>query len=86
MTSNNFDFGGNIEDDCDVNPQPCTESEDTALSVYGLLVNRLGFERAKRIYAALLRVAQKAAQQHDGQPGIMFDVDGGRFVAIKQIE
>lgn len=86
MTSNNFDFGGNIEDDRDVNPQPGSESEDTALSVYGLLVNRLGFARASNIYSALLRVAQKAAQQHDGQPGILFDVEGGRFVSIKQAE
>jgi hypothetical protein len=86
MTSDNFDFGGDIEDDRDVNPQACNESEDTALSVYGLLVNRLGFPRAKRVYDALLRIAQKAAQQHDGQPGILFDVEGGRFVSIRQTE
>jgi len=86
MTSDNFDFGGDIEDDRDVNPQTCSESEDTALSVYGLLVSRFGFQRANGIYTALLHMAQKAAQQNGGQPGILFDVTGGRFVAIKQTE
>ena len=86
MTSNNLDFGGDIEDDHDVNPQTSSESEDTASSVYGLLVSRFGFQRANNIYNALFHMAQKAAEQHDGQPGILFDVTGGRFVSIKQTE
>lgn len=83
MASNNFDFGGNIDADRDVNPQNPSESEETALSVYGLLIAYCGYTRGKCAYDALLRVANKASEQHGGQPGIMFDVEGGRFVAIK---
>lgn len=84
MASDNFDFGGNIADDQDVNPLELTESEETAFSVYGLLVARLGYARGKDVYEALLRVANKASEQHGGQPGILFDVEGGRFVAVNQ--
>lgn len=85
MQNDNFDFGGDIEDDADVNPRHCTEAEETALSVYGLLISRLGYKRGKDAYDALLRVATKAAEQNSGTPGVLFDVEGGRFVAVQQV-
>lgn len=85
MQNDNFDFGGDIEDDADVNSRNCTESEETALSVYGLLISRLGYKRGKDAYDALLRVATKAAKQNNGTPGVLFDVDGGRFVAVQPV-
>lgn len=84
MTNDNFDFGGNIEDDSDVNPPQLSDSEASALSVYGLLVAHCGHARGKAAYEALLRNAVKATKQHGGVPGILFDEDGGRFVAVQQ--
>lgn len=86
MTNDNFDFGGNIEDDSDVNPPQLSDSEASALSVYGLLVSHCGHTRGKAAYEALLRNAVKATIRHGGVPGILFDEDGGRFVAVQQTQ
>lgn len=82
MPSDNFDFGGYIEDDTDVSPRRRADEEEVTLSPYGLLINRVGFQRGREIYDAMVRIANKAAEEHGGKPGIVFDVDGGRFVAI----
>ena len=84
MTSDFWDFGGDIEDDLDVNPPQLDESQASALSVYGLLVTHCGHARGKAAYDALRANADKAAKQHGGIPGILFDEDGGRFVAVQQ--
>ena len=82
MPNENFDFGGHIEDDRDVNPSPYTEEEETCLSPFGYLAAQLGWERGKKIFAGLQRLAHIPADEHGGVPGIAFDVTGGRFVAI----
>ena len=84
MPDDNFDFGGHIEDDTDVSPRRYSDDEEICLSPYGLIVGRVGYERGKAVYEALLRVASKAAEEHGGSPAIVFDVDGGRFVSIQE--
>lgn len=82
MPNDNFDFGGHIEDDTDVSPRRYTEEEEIRLSPYGLILNYIGYERGKKLFDALQRAANKAAEQHGGTAAIAFDIDGGRFVAI----
>jgi hypothetical protein len=82
MANENYDFGGHIEDDTDVSPRRHTDEQEERLSPYGLLVGRVGHERAREIFDAMQRIAQHTAAHHGGVPGIAFDVDGGRFVAI----
>jgi len=84
MTDSYFDFGGHIEDDTDVSPRRYSDEQEESLSPYGLLVARMGYERGKEIYAAMVRVANTVAEQHGGVPGVVFDVDGGRFVSIRE--
>lgn len=82
MANENYDFGGHIEDDTDVSPRRHTDVQEERLSPYGLLVSRVGHERGLEIFETMRRVANRVAEQHGGVPGIAFDVDGGRFVAI----
>lgn len=84
MTNDNFDFGGHIKDDTDVSPRKYADEQEEGLSPYGLLVARVGYERGKDIYAAMVRIANKAVEQHGGVPAAVFDVDGGRFVSIRE--
>lgn len=86
MSSGNFDFGGHIKDDTDVSPRRYSEDEEICLSPYGMILNYIGFERGQQLYNALLRVANKAVEEHGGKPAIVFDVDGGRFVSISEPE
>lgn len=80
MENSDFEFGGFIHDRDSVDPRAVCG--DQRLSVYGLLVDRLGYERGKAVYKALQTNANLVAEQNDGKPGIVFDVDGGRFVSI----
>jgi hypothetical protein len=84
MADKNFDFGGHIQDDTDVSPRRYNGDEELCLSPYGLILNYVGYERGKELYAALLRIANRAVEEHGGKPGIVFDVEGGRFVAINE--
>ena len=84
MPNDNFDFGGHIEDDTDVSPRRYTDKEEECLSPYGILVARVGMARARWIFDAFVRIANRAVEEHGGIPGIAFDVDGGRFVAINE--
>lgn len=83
--SDNFDFGGHIEDHTDVVPQDWDSNTVFSLSPYGVLVAAVGYARAKQIYASFVRIANTVAAQHGGVPGIVFDIDGGRFVAIREL-
>jgi hypothetical protein len=82
MPNDNFDFGGHIEDDTDVSPRRYNDEQEAALSPYGLLINRVGYARGKDIYDAMVRIANRAVDEHGGVPGVVFDCDGGRFVSI----
>lgn len=80
----NFDFGGHIEDHADVAPRDFNSNDVFSLSPYGALVAAVGYRRGKETYDSLVRIASTVAKQHGGVPGIMFDVDGGRFVSIRE--
>ena len=84
--SDNYDFGGHIENDRDVNPCQYTPEQEEKLSPYGYLVAHLGYERGKKMFEGLQRLAGIPAAAHSGVPAIAFDVEGGRFVSIKQPE
>lgn len=84
MPADNFDFGGHIEDDRDINPSPFTEEDEKCFSVFGLIAARVGHEKATSLYSAMERLAKEAAAEHGGVPGIAFDVEGGRFVAFTE--
>jgi hypothetical protein len=84
MASDNFDFGGHIEHDRDVNPSPYTDEEETCLSPLGYLRAYLGWERGKNIYEGLQHLAAIPTKEHGGIAGIAFDVNGGRFIAITE--
>ena len=82
MKDSNYDFGGHIEHDRDVNPSPYSPDEEMCLSPYGYLTAQLGWERGKSVYEGLRRLAIASSEEHDGVPALAFDVVGGRFVAI----
>ena len=82
MTSDNYDFGGHIEDDTDVSPRRHTDAQEERLSPYGLIVSRVGQARGFAIFSALQRLAERVTQEHGGIPAIVFDVEGGRFVSV----
>lgn len=82
MASDNYDFGGHIQDDTDVSPRRHTDAQEERLSPYGLLVARVGHERGLAIFQALQRLAERVTQEHGGIPAIVFDVEGGRFVSV----
>lgn len=82
MTNDNLEFGGFIDDHDLVTPRSYGEEQEITLSVYGLLVARLGYQRGKELFKTMERIAQRASEQNGGKPGIVFDVEGGRFVAI----
>ena len=82
MANDNYDFGGHIEDDRDVNPSPYTEDEEICLSPLGYLIAQLGRERGKKTFDGLARLAGQPCKEHGGTPGLAFDVVGGRFIAI----
>lgn len=82
MENDNSEFGGFIDDHDLVNRRAYSEEQEMTLSVYGLLVDRLGYQRGKELFKAMERLARRASEQNGGKPGIAFDVEGGRFVAI----
>lgn len=81
MTTN-FDFGDHIDDENKFDEMPLTEQEEDCLSPYGLLCAKLGRIKAKKVFASLERIARRVANKKGGKPAILFDEDGGEFVAI----
>lgn len=85
MENNNYDFGGHIQDDTDVSPPQLTEAQEKRLSPYGLLVAHIGHSRARELFDKMQHLAARVAEERGGGvPAITFDVDGGRFVTIKE--
>lgn len=78
----NFDFGGHIDDENKFDELPLTEAEENCMSPYGILCASLGRLRARKIFAALEKVARRVADEKGGKPAILFEHDGGEFVAI----
>lgn len=82
MNSNNFDFGGDIDDnnrsayDCDA------QALNPHITVLAGLQTYCGRTQGRQIYGFLSRMADRAAQENGGQAGILFDDDGGCFVSF----
>lgn len=82
MTTRNFDFGGYINDEnryAEVDELGVTEDH---LTVQGLLQIKYGKSLGTSIYRSLARLANKAAAQNGGEPGLIFTEDGGHFVSF----
>ena len=80
MATNNFDFGGFIDDD---NPDFETEHGfEEYLSVKALLQLKLGKVQGRRVYDMLEKIANETTEENGGRPGILFSEDGGEFVSF----
>lgn len=82
MDSNNFDFGGDIDDD-NRSAYDCDEqSMSPHITVLAGLQTYCGRAQGRQIYGFLSRMAGRAAKENGGQAGILFDDDGGCFVSF----
>ena len=82
MAARNFDFGGYINDEnryAEVDELGVTEDH---LTVKALLRMKYGNGLGATIYKDLSRLADKAAEQNGGEPGLIFTEDGGHFVSF----
>ena len=84
MPDRNFDFEGFIDDENRFEESDDMSSFEDQLSVEGLLRIKFGPVRGKAIYSTLSRLAQKAAAENGGEPGLIFTEDGGHFVSFHQ--
>jgi hypothetical protein len=80
MENSNFDFGGFIDDDNLHEEEDC--GFEDYLSVHGLLCLKYGDKRGNAIYQLLAKFAKKAAAESGGDPGLLFNDDGGEFVSF----
>lgn len=80
----NFDFGNYIDDENKFEETPLTEEEENCLSPYGVLCAKLGRLKARRVYAALVRISKRISDEKGGRPAILLDEDGGEFVTIHE--
>ena len=81
MHTNNFDFGGHIDDE---NPEFETEHGfEEYLSFKALLQLKLGDARGKALYALLENIAHETIESVGGKAGILFNDDGGEFVSFQ---
>lgn len=82
MDSQNFDFGGFIDDD----NKAAFDFHDRELPAHITVLSGLqdfcGKSRGRQIYGFLARMASRASEENGGQPGILFDEQGGCFVSF----
>lgn len=81
METQNFDFGGFIDDE-NVNEDAADVGYEEYLTVEALLQLKFGERRGSKIYKLLMRFGKKAAEQNGGEPGLLFTEDGGEFVSF----
>lgn len=79
MTTKNFDFDSQ---DFDEPVDPLPEAVEKHTTVKGLLMLKFGQIKGRAIYRELARIAQKAADEAGGVPGLIFNDDGGEFVSF----
>jgi len=79
MAPKNFDFDSTDSGE-PVDPLP--EAVEKHTTVKGLLMLKFGRVRGTAIYRELARIAQKAANEAGGVPGLIFNDDGGEFVSF----
>lgn len=79
MTTKNFDFDGH---DADEPIDPISEAVEKHVTVESLLVLKFGKIKGRMIYRELSKIANRAATEAGGLPGIVFNDDGGEFVSF----
>mgnify|MGYP003340740117 CR=1 FL=1 len=82
MDSNNFDFGGDIDDDNRVAYDCDEQNISPHVTVLSGLQTFCGRTQGRQIYGFLSRMAGRAAKENGGQAGILFDDGGGCFVSF----
>lgn len=75
----NFDFDGYANDE-PVDPTPA--EIENHVTVEGLLILKFGKIKGRAIYRVLTKVANQAAEESGGLPGILFNTAGGEFVGF----
>jgi len=78
MFHENYDFSDDFDDS--------EKSYEELLNVRAFLQERFGGTLGSRMYDALKEQADKAAEQHGGEPGIIFQQPGGVFASIHMTE
>jgi hypothetical protein len=82
----NFDFDGDIDDQNRFSKSDKLDTETKHVTVEGLLCLKYGKLQGRSIYRELLRVATQAAETNGGEPGIIFNDEGGSFVSFHKNE
>jgi hypothetical protein len=84
MYNNNMDFGGFIDDDNPYEEDNVEEGYEEYLTVEALLCIKFGDRRGAAIYKMLKKYATRAAEAagDGGEPGLLFNDDGGEFVSF----
>lgn len=87
MYNENFDFGGFIDDENPYEEDNVEEGYEEYLTVEALLCIKFGDKRGSAIYKLLKKYAQRAAEAagDGGDPGVLFDDDGGEFVSFNDV-
>lgn len=83
MTVKNFNFDDHDDDEP---VDPISEEIENQVTVEGLLVLKFGKIRGRAIYRELSKVADRAAKEAGGLPGLLFNDDGGEFVSFHSTE
>lgn len=80
----NFDFGGFLDDDNLYGDENEEAGFEEYLTVKALLCLKYGDKHGKSIYRLLNKYARRAvkAAGMEGEPGILFDGEGGEFVSF----
>ena len=78
----NIDFGGFIDDDNMYEDDVDELGFEEYLTVEALLCLKYGDKRGRAIYKLLAKYARRATADMGGEPGLIFDEDGGEFVSF----
>jgi hypothetical protein len=78
----NFDFGEFLNDDNLYAEENEEAGFEEYLTVKALLCLKYGEKRGRDIYRFLTKYARRATADMPGEPGILFDGEGGEFVSF----
>jgi hypothetical protein len=82
MNSNNFDFGGFINDDNKPAHDHRADSVNPHITVLSGLQSLFGRTTGRSVYNFLYKMANRAALENGGEPGLLFTQEGGSFVSF----
>lgn len=84
MRADNFNFDGDLDGESWREEAGYTGAFEKHLTVEHILCLKFGKERGRSIYRSLAEIAEKAAQENGGEPGLIFNESGGEFVSFHQ--